>query len=271
MHNQSDDQPDSSIADQHDCDGESQHDDESFAGDVWHTAFQRVAAKNSARKGIGSLASDDFSIMDAIGGVRGVVKSLLPGLIFIIAYIVTGSLAITVAISLVEAVLQLLLRMVQRQPIMGALSGVCAVALCLVWAWFTKDARNYYLPGFITNVAWIIALLTSMVLKVPGIGACIEFIRRPTFSGFGAWLDAWRSDGPLYRAYTKVTALWIALFALRLLVQLPMYVTDHVAWLGTARLIMGVPCFALVIWISWLLVADPLHRHGELEKQEKQY
>ncbi|MFT8703904.1 DUF3159 domain-containing protein [Bifidobacterium aquikefiricola] len=231
--------------------------------------------KSSSRTGIGSLAADDFSIMDAIGGVRGVIESLLPGLIFIVTYVATGNLGITVVLSLVEAAVQLVIRMVQRQSIMGALSGLFAVALCLVWAWLTKDARNYYVPGFITNIVWIVVLLISLAIKVPGIGACIEFLRHPTFSGFGAWLDGWRGDVSLYRAYAKVTALWIGLFAARLLVQLPMYVTDHVAWLGTARLVMGVPCFALVIWISWLLVADPLHRHAELNRKsdntERQY
>ncbi|MFT8638796.1 MAG: DUF3159 domain-containing protein [Bifidobacterium sp.] len=230
------------------------------------TVVETRKPKNAA-KGIASLAADDFSIMDSMGGIRGIVESILPGLIFIVAFVSTGQLGMTVALSLAEAVIQLVARLFQRQSIMGALSGLAAVVLCLVWAWLTKDARNYYLPGFLTNAVWIVALSVSMLIRIPGIGACIEFVRKPTLSGFGAWLARWREDGALFRAYMKVTGLWILLFAARLVVQVPMYLTDRIAWLGTARLIMGVPCFALVIWLSWLLVADPLHRHAEMEKR----
>ena len=63
------------------------------------------------------------------------------------------------------------------------------------------------------------------------------------------------------RAYTIVTVLWIGVFALRLIVQVPLYLADSVALLGTARLLMGIPFWALAIWVSYLIIATPLHRH----------
>ncbi len=30
--------------------------------------------------------------------------------------------------------------------------------------------------------------------------------------------------------------------------------TEDVAWLGTAKLVMGVPLTALLLWLSWILV-----------------
>lgn len=237
------------------------------AENILQSALRTAAKSRHAGMGIASLNAEEFSIMDAIGGIRGVIESLLPGLIFIVAFVATKNLGFTVGIAILGALIQLLARIVQRQSVMGALSGMLAVGLCLVWAWLTKDPRNYYLPGFITNAVWIVVLLVSMLLKVPGIGLFIEFIRHPVLSGFATWLHDWRKDVPLFRAYMKVTGLWIALFAARLLVQLPMYLTNHVAWLGTARLVMGVPLFAVIIWVSWLLVADPLHRHMHLHPE----
>ncbi|MDN6623074.1 MAG: DUF3159 domain-containing protein, partial [Bifidobacterium crudilactis] len=65
-----------------------------------------------------TLAQEDFSVMEAIGGVRGVVESLLPGLVFVIGFVVTRNLGLTVAVSATLAVLALVVRLLQRQAIM---------------------------------------------------------------------------------------------------------------------------------------------------------
>lgn len=52
-------------------------------------------------------------------------------------------------------------------------------------------------------------------------------------------------DKALKRAYMIVTGLWVGLFLLRLVVQVPLYLTNHVAALGVTRLLMGIPFWAL--------------------------
>ena len=59
------------------------------------------------------------------------------------------------------------------------------------------------------------------------------------------------------RRYTAATWLWIGLFAARLAVQVPLYLDGDVGWLGTARLVMGIPLWALVLWLTWILVRRP--------------
>ncbi|GII97995.1 uncharacterized protein DUF3159 [Sediminihabitans luteus] len=76
-----------------------------------------------------------------------------------------------------------------------------------------------------------------------------------------AW-KAWRSDAALVRRYVLVTWLWVAMFGLRLAVQGPLYLADMVGWLGTARLVMGVPLFALTLWASWVIVRRPSSAEG---------
>jgi hypothetical protein len=51
-----------------------------------------------------------------------------------------------------------------------------------------------------------------------------------------------------------VTWLWVAFFASRLAVQLPMYLANDVVSLGFTRIVMGTPYFLMMIWISWLLL-----------------
>ncbi|KFI68605.1 putative transmembrane protein [Bifidobacterium magnum] len=229
-------------------------------------------SRTGKRTGLGALASadsDDFSIIDAIGGPRGVVESMLPGVVFVVMFIITSNLQLTVLVSALLAVLQVIVRLIQRQSIMGALSGLLAVAICLIWAWKSNDARNYYMLGFITNGAYIVVLLVSLAVHVPGLGFVIEFIRTLPTEHYRQWLNGWRSDKPLMKAYTTITWLWIALFALRLAVQVPLYATDQVGWLGVSRLIMGIPFWALAIWVSFLIVANPMHERKIRMKQQE--
>ena len=92
------------------------------------------------RTGMASLAAagegEDFSVIDAIGGPRGVIESMLPGVLFVVLFVVTSNLNLTIGVSAALAVLQVVIRLVQRQSVMGALSGLIAVGiwtvLCLV-------------------------------------------------------------------------------------------------------------------------------------------
>ena len=227
------------------------------------------ASNRKPRTGVAALtqAGDgDFSVIDAIGGPRGVVESMLPGFVFVVMFVITSDLRSTVMVSAVLAAVQVMARLVQRQSVMGALSGLVSVAICLVWAWHSHEARNYYMFGFITNAVYIVLLGISLIARVPGLGLVVEFIRSLPTERFGDWFHGWMNDKPLKRAYMAITALWVGVFALRLLVQVPLYLSDRVAWLGTARLLMGIPFWALAIWISYLIVATPMHRHRELER-----
>ena len=213
------------------------------------------------RTGLGALAdagnTDDFSVIDAIGGPRGVIESMLPGVVFVVMFVITSDLHLTIGVSAALAVLQVIVRLCQRQSVMGAVSGLLAVGICLIWAWNSHEARNYYMFGFLTNAFYIVLLAISLMVRVPGLGLVIEFIRTLPTEHLRAWLADWRGDKALNRAYTIITALWIGVFSLRLVVQVPLYLSNQVGWLGTARLLMGIPFWALAIWVSYLIVAPP--------------
>ena len=218
-------------------------------------------------KGPLSNEGEDFSVIDAIGGPRGVIESMLPGVVFVVLFVVTSNLNLTIAVSAILAVLQVIARLIQRQSVMGAVSGLVAVGICLIWAWQTHEARNYYIFGFITNAGYAALLAVSLIARVPGLGLVIEFIRSLPTEHFKAWFNDWMSDKALKRAYMIITGLWVGLFLLRLAVQVPLYLTNHVAALGVARLLMGIPFWALAIWVSYLIIATPMHRHKAVATQ----
>lgn len=61
----------------------------------------------------------------------------------------------------------------------------------------------------------------------------------------------WRAHRPRRRAYAAATWILVAVFALRLAVQVPLYLGDAVTALGVARLVMGLPLYALGLWLAW--------------------
>jgi hypothetical protein len=56
------------------------------------------------------------------------------------------------------------------------------------------------------------------------------------------------------RAFRRATWMWVGMFSARLLVQLPLYLAGAVVALGVARTAMGLPVYALCLWLTWLLV-----------------
>ncbi|WNM25710.1 DUF3159 domain-containing protein [Demequina capsici] len=192
------------------------------------------------------LSSEEFSLHQAIGGWRGFAESVAPGLVFVVAFLVWGGFRVPVIASVATVVVLVVARLVGRTPITQALSGVVGVALGAVWAWRAGDAGEYFLPGLWINAAWAAGVLLTMVVRWPLVGVVVALLR-----GGGM---AWRKVPAAMRRYQWGTALLAGMFVLRLLVQVPLYLADRVAVLGTAKLAMGLPLTALTLWAIWFLV-----------------
>lgn len=216
-------------------------------------------------KGVRALTEEEFSILGSVGGVRGVVEAMAPGLVFVVVFVVTRELAPALVSSMSVAVLAVVARLIQRTPLTQALGGLLGVAIGVFWAWRSGEASDYFVVGLWTNLAYLAALLVTTAIRWPVVGLVVEGLR----AGFGSpaaatagapapvWSTAWRRDPALMRRYMAATWLWVGLFALRLAVQGPLYLTDQVGWLGTARLVMGIPLWGLVLWATWVLVRRP--------------
>ncbi len=202
-----------------------------------------------SERGLRAIAADDFSVSAAVGGVRGMVESVLPGLVFVVAFVATSDLALSLVVAIAGAVVAVVLRLVQGTAITQALSGVLGVAIGVLWAWRSGESKNFFAWGLWVNAGWFAGALVSILAGWPGVGVIVSLVRG---DGMG-----WRTESgarSLRRAYTWATWVWVVLFGLRLVVQVPLYLDSTVGWLGTAKLMMGVPLFVLGLWISWLLV-----------------
>ncbi|WP_062464529.1 DUF3159 domain-containing protein [Demequina soli] len=191
------------------------------------------------------LGGDTFDLHEAIGGWRGFIESSLPGIAFVAAYLAWGGFKVPVLAAAAVMAVVVALRLVQRTPVTQALSGAVGVVIGAVWAWRSGDASGYFVLGLWTNALYLVGIVVSMVVGWPVVGIVMGLIR-----GEGA---AWRRDPAERRRYQLGSAVLAGMFALRLAVQVPLYLAGAVAVLGTAKLAMGLPLFALTLWGVWLL------------------
>lgn len=193
------------------------------------------------------LDAENFSLREAVGGVRGVVESILPLLLFLILYTFVGGLKWPLIGALVSAVVFAAARLVQGQTLRQSLVGFLGVVICAISALFTGQAKDFFLPGFLINIAYLAVILLTLVVRRPLIGLGIALLR--------GLPKGWRRDYPqFYRRSSWATWMWVGLFVLRLGFQLPLYLMGMTTWLGTLRLTMGVPLFALVVWGNWVVL-----------------
>jgi uncharacterized protein DUF3159 len=191
------------------------------------------------------------SLLATVGGWLGIAEATLPFIAFTIVWTATGRNVVTggivaVAISAVLAAA----RLVRRQTTQFALSGVIGVAFGAFVASRTGKAEDFFLPGILINAASATAYLVSIVVRRPLIGLLVS-----TVTGEGR---AWYRDPARRGAYTKASWIWVGLFSFRLSIQLPLYLSGLVGPLAVARVVTGIPLFALGVWLSYLLLRNVL-------------
>lgn len=220
--------------------------------------FRESFAQAMRRTGLGQVTPGEVptarSLLAAIGGVRGLVESVLPGLGFIVLYTITHALAISVLAPVALSVVFVVVRLVTRSAVTQALGGILVLAVSAVLALISGKPTNNFVPGIWINSVFLLAILVTVIVRWPLIGIVVGFLtNEPT---------QWRQDRAKRRVLYLVTWIWAALFVVRLAVELPLYFADQPVALGVARLITGVPLYAIVLWLSWLLVRAVYGRAG---------
>ena len=118
----------------------------------------------------------------------------------------------------------------------------------------------YMVSGSDTNASAIVAVVLALAISV------VRLVRRESprhaLSGLVGVIvgqldgegNGWRADPARVRAFARATWMWAGLFVVRLAVQLPLYLASAVVALGIARTAMGLPLFAVGLWLTWRLV-----------------
>ncbi|HEX3787947.1 MAG TPA: DUF3159 domain-containing protein [Pseudonocardiaceae bacterium] len=177
-----------------------------------------------------------------MGGVSGLVYSSVPVLVFVGVYLPTTNLAAAIWSSVASAVAILIWRVVRREPVQPAVSGLFGVAVAAFIAYRTGSARGYFAFGIWTSLAYGGAFLISVLVRWPLAGV--------VWSALNSTGMAWRSDRIARRYYDVATAVWVLVFAVRFIVQEWLYQSNQVGWLGVARIAMGWPLTAVAALVT---------------------
>jgi len=190
---------------------------------------------------------EDWELREAIGGLRGIVDSGLASTVFLLTYVLDGKRLVPALVgALATTLLLLALRLLRREPVRQALTGVFVVGVSAAIAVGTGRAANFYVVGIALQCAYALAYLVSLTVGWPLLGVLLGPLLGEGFR--------WRSDPPRQRAYWWASWIWFLVFAVRVAIQVPLYLHDRVVSLGVSTLLLGWPLFAFAALLSWLVL-----------------
>jgi hypothetical protein len=140
-------------------------------------------------------------------------------------------------------------QIIRRRPLTQVIAGIVGLGISIYLP--LRDGldhthpADYFVPGLLTNAAYLLVFSISLAFRYPVAGFVLAL--------FSEKAKQWRTDKAIYRRYFWVTVLWIGMFAIRLLIEVPLYFAQQVAALGVTKVVLGTPFYALVVWFSWLI------------------
>lgn len=202
------------------------------------------------------------AVLEQIGGVRGLIYSSLPVVVFVPMSSAFGLLP-AIGSAIAVATLILLWRLLRRDSVQPAISGFFAVGISALIAYLVGASKGYFLLGIWMSLFWSIVFTLSVVIRRPVVGYIWGWVNRHDRS--------WRGVRRAVLAYDVATLVWVAVFTARFVVQHHLYDADKTGWLGVARIAMGWPLTALAALVTYLAIraaqravhqhdgADPAH------------
>ncbi|AQA05147.1 hypothetical protein BVC93_25155 [Mycobacterium sp. MS1601] len=183
------------------------------------------------------------TLLQQMGGVSGLIYASVPSIVFVAADAMAG-LHVAVVLAVGSGAGIAVLRLLRREPLQPALSGLLGVGIAAFIAYTTGDAKDYFLVGIWMSFVLMVIFALSVVLRRPLVGVIWAAL-----SGRG---PQWRTHKPSRFRYDVATVFVAAVFAARFVVQNWLYDADSTGWLAVARIGMGYPltalAFVVIVW-----------------------
>lgn len=186
-------------------------------------------------------AEEEPTLLEQMGGLSGLVASTLPILVLIPVnnrFGLLPALGAALGVALAVAVV----RLVRKENMQPAISGLFGVAIGAGIAWYTGDAKGYFLYGIWVSLVFGIAFLISIAARWPAVGVI--------WRGINGEDMTWRTNKLALRMYDLATGAWALVFFSRFFVQNNLYNQDATNTLAAVKLIMGWPLTGLVTLVT---------------------
>ncbi|WP_439145339.1 DUF3159 domain-containing protein [Streptantibioticus silvisoli] len=210
-------------------------------------------------------AAADKALLEAFGGVWGMVDTTVPGLVFVAVFTSTRSILVSAISALALSLVLAVARVVRKQTLKHAFSGVFGIAFGAFFAVLSGNAKNFYLPGMLYTLGLAVAYVVSALARFPLIGVLLGPILRENLS--------WRTRNPgRMKAYTKSTWAWGVILLAKSAILFPLYWWGDATQLGWVKVALGIPPFLLSVYLTWIFLAKappPIDVIAEMEERDK--
>lgn len=147
------------------------------------------------------------SVLDTLGGGRGLLDSAIPATVFVLTRILTDSLRTAILVSLLSGLLLVGLRVRRGQPLTQVWSGFFGLVIAVLVARATGTGEGFFLPGILITAGWGVGFVVSLLLGRPAVGLALAALD-PRYG-------AWKQHAGLLRACRLATAFWALTFFVR--------------------------------------------------------
>ncbi|MGH3309306.1 MAG: DUF3159 domain-containing protein [Streptomyces sp.] len=213
----------------------------------------------------GSRAVTEAALFEAFGGIRGLVETTAPGLIFIAIYTVNKDIHSAALTALGLSAVLGVFRLVRRDTVKHAFSGVFGVAFGVLFAMMTGNAKDFYLPGMLYTLGLALAYIVTSAAGVPLLGLVLGPVFKENLS--------WRTRNPgRKRAYTKASYAWGLILLVKCAILFPLYLWADTTQFGWVTMALKIPPFLLAVYLTWIFLAKappPINVIAEMEAAEQ--
>ena len=189
---------------------------------------------------------DKYTVINALGGKKGLIDSGLPSIVFLVSFNVKHDLKIAIWAALTLSILLGIIRLAKKDTIQHSISGILGVLICAYFANRSGNASDFYIPKLLTNLGYGSAYLIANLVGWPLLGIVLGPLLGENFE--------WRHNPERKKMYIRASWIWVAMFFTRIAVQYPIYRSGNVNLLGTVNLAMGYPLFFAAAYGSWLVI-----------------
>ena len=177
-------------------------------------------------------------LLTSLGGWSGTVITAIPTVVFVVVNALAGLRPAIVRGRRDPPSLLAVYRLLRKQSVQQAITGLFGVVIAALIAGRTGQARGYFLFGIWTSFAYAAAFAVSLIVRRPLVGLLWEFLD-PSPGGARTLVSA---AAPAARL--RVGDRWrLVVFLARGVVQTALFRENATGWLAVARIAMGYPLY----------------------------
>ncbi|WP_413317623.1 DUF3159 domain-containing protein [Agrococcus sp. 1P02AA] len=202
------------------------------------------------------------SLARLLGGGRAALEGSVPPIAFLAAWLASGGELLTAVVwSLIASAATLIPAIVDRRRPKAVVIGMLMTVLAAMVAYYSGEARNFFLIQLLSNAASALAWTVSIVIGWPFLGLIV--------GGLIGTKVRWRKDPVLLRAYQRASWIWVLQYVIRVVVFSVLWWMDETTWLAIMRAALTYPLIIACIAASgWVLFAAIPRSHPGIRKPQ---